>query len=37
MADRWFQKVLTAIECIIPAAFFGFAGAEENGQLPSGG
>ena len=28
---RWFQDVLTAVEFIVPAAFFGLATADEKG------
>jgi hypothetical protein len=29
---HWFQEVLTAIEFIVPAAFFGIADADEEGE-----
>jgi hypothetical protein len=29
--------VLTAIEFVVPAVFFGIAGSEEKAQLPSAG
>jgi hypothetical protein len=32
---HWFQEVLTAIEFISPAAFFGIADADEKGELPA--
>jgi hypothetical protein len=34
---HWFQEVLTAIEFIIPAAFFGIADADEKGELRAAG
>jgi len=34
---HWFQEVLTAIEFIVPAAFFGIADADEKGELPAAG
>ena len=36
---HWFQEVLTAIEFVVPAVFFGIAEAEENrvkAELPAG-
>jgi hypothetical protein len=33
---HWFQEVLTAIEFIVPAVFFGLAGADEKtGRAPA--
>jgi Domain of unknown function (DUF4345) len=32
---HWFQEVLTAIEFIVPAAFFGLADADERAELPA--
>jgi hypothetical protein len=34
---HWFQEVLTAIEFIVPAAFFGIADADEKGELRAAG
>jgi hypothetical protein len=34
---HWFQEVLTAVEFIVPAAFFGIANADEKGQLRAAG
>lgn len=34
---HWFQEVLTAIEFIVPAAFFGIADADEKGELSAAG
>jgi Domain of unknown function (DUF4345) len=31
---HWFQEVLTAIEFVVPAVFFGIAESEEKAQLP---
>jgi hypothetical protein len=30
---HWFQEVLTAIEFIVPAAFFGIAEADQKSEL----
>ncbi len=30
---HWFQEVLTAIEFVVPAVFFGIADSEEKAQL----
>jgi Domain of unknown function (DUF4345) len=30
---HWFQEVLTAIEFVVPAVFFGIAESEEKAQL----
>jgi len=34
---HWFQEMLTAIEFIVPAAFFRIADADEKGELPAAG
>ena len=34
---HWFQEVLTAIEFVVPAAFFGIADADEKGELRAAG
>lgn len=34
---HWFQEVLTAIEFVVPAVFFGIAGTEEKAELPFAG
>jgi Domain of unknown function (DUF4345) len=34
---HWFQEVLTAIEFVVPAVFFGIADTEEKAVLRSGG
>jgi Domain of unknown function (DUF4345) len=34
---HWFQEVLTAIEFVVPAAFFGIADAEEKASLRAAG
>ena len=34
---HWLQEVLTAIEFIVPAAFFRIADADEKGELPAAG
>jgi Domain of unknown function (DUF4345) len=34
---HWFQEVLTAIEFVVPAVFFGIAGSDEKAQLGSAG
>jgi hypothetical protein len=34
---HWFQEVLTAVEIVVPAVFFGIAGADEKLALRPGG
>jgi hypothetical protein len=34
---HWFQDVLTAIEFVVPAVFFGIAEADEKGELRAAG
>jgi hypothetical protein len=34
---HWFQEVLTAIEFVVPAVFFGIAEADEKAELPASG
>ncbi len=34
---HWFQEVLTAIEFVVPAVFFGIADADEKAELPNAG
>jgi hypothetical protein len=33
---HWFQEVLTAVEFVVPAVFFGIAEADEKAELPAG-
>ena len=33
---HWFQEVLTAIEFVVPAVFFGIAEIDEKAELPAG-
>ena len=33
---HWLQEVLTAVEFVVPAVFFGIAEADQKAELPAG-